>query len=76
MAAEERREVILRIGPGETVEEFTRRVVGTSPSPSPEVMVRLRILLVQARGQTSAIPLAHTLFGGGTRTTPAPRVRA
>jgi len=39
------REVILRIRPGESVEEFTSRIADSAPEAPPEVIARLRALL-------------------------------
>lgn len=39
------REVILRIRPGESVEDFIRRVAETAPPPPQDLVDRLRALL-------------------------------
>lgn len=38
-------QVVLRIQPGESMQDFTRRIADTAPSAPPDVMDRLRALL-------------------------------
>jgi hypothetical protein len=41
----ERRETVLRIRPGESVDEFTSRIADTAPLLTPDLAERLRALL-------------------------------
>jgi hypothetical protein len=39
---------VLRIQPGESIEDFTRRIVDSAPDAPPHVMDRIRTLLIPA----------------------------
>lgn len=51
------REVILRIRPGESVDEFTSRIADTAPALTPDLAARLRTLLCP---DIQAQPVART----------------
>lgn len=49
-------ETVLRIQPGESVEDFGRRLVDTAPPLTPELAARLRALLPIGRHAPAAPP--------------------
>jgi hypothetical protein len=56
-----RGETVLRIQPGESVEDFTRRVVDSAPDVPPYVMDRIRTLLVpSAPAKDTTVSRQHT----------------
>ncbi|MEU1596147.1 hypothetical protein ABZ468_25640 [Streptomyces sp. NPDC005708] len=54
-------EAVLRIQPGESVAEFTRRVVDSAPDAPPYVMDRIRTLLVPSSpAKDTTVSRQHT----------------
>ncbi|MGW1796856.1 hypothetical protein ACWCQN_12805 [Streptomyces sp. NPDC001984] len=53
-------ETVLRIQPGESLEDFTRRIVDTAPDAPPHVMDRIRTLLVPSTPAADPAPSART----------------
>lgn len=50
--------VVLRIRPGESLEDFTRRIVDTAPDAPPHVIDRIGALLVPSAPPAEAV--AHS----------------